>query len=165
MNQERRGLANIRTQRNRKWVRSVYMESLVFVSGFEGGVYVLEDFVDHRLWVWVVRLLHGDLFFWFSAFIEQANGASRTRYSMNCSGWHFSGRKWGGQSERGNRLTDEFYLHSVHQSINVWARDKTWLISTGCFGIPDTKERLVTVWVVTLPTESDMRVHFYSIND
>ncbi len=104
-------------------------------------------------------------FVWFSAFIEQANGASRTRYSMNCSGWHFSGRKWGGQSERGNRLTDEFYLHSVHQSINVWARDKTWLISTGCFGIPDTKERLVTVWVVTLPTESDLRVHFYSIND
>ncbi len=53
----------MRTQRNREWVCSVYMESLVFVPGFEGGVYVLDDFVDHGLCVWVVRLLPGDLLF------------------------------------------------------------------------------------------------------
>lgn len=35
----------------------------MFVPGFEGGVYVLEEFVDHGLCVWVVRLLHGDLLF------------------------------------------------------------------------------------------------------
>lgn len=35
----------------------------MFVPGFEGGVYVLDDFVDHRLRVWVVRLLPGDLLF------------------------------------------------------------------------------------------------------
>jgi len=31
----------------KKPVCSVYMESVVFVPGFEEGVYVLDDFVDH----------------------------------------------------------------------------------------------------------------------
>lgn len=60
MKQERRRLAHIHTQRN-QCVQA--MESIVFVSGFEGGVYVLDDFLDHGLCVWVVRLLPGDLMF------------------------------------------------------------------------------------------------------
>lgn len=66
----------------KKPVFSGYMESKVYVSGFEGGVYVLDDFVDHRFCVWVAR----GSYVWFNAFIEQTNGASGTRYSMTCSG-------------------------------------------------------------------------------
>lgn len=35
----------------------------MFIPGFEGGVYVLDDFVDHGLCVWVVWLPPGDLLF------------------------------------------------------------------------------------------------------
>lgn len=67
-----------------KPVCSVYMESVVFVPGFEEGVYVFDDFVDHGLCLGFTAAARGS-FVWFIAFIEQTNGASGTRYSMTCS--------------------------------------------------------------------------------
>lgn len=103
---------------------------------------------------------------WFNAFIEQTNGASGTRYSMTCSGWHFGGRKWGGQYECENRLTDEVYLHSVIKVLmsGPETRHDSFQRDVLEFQL-QKKRRLVTVWVVTLPTESVSLVHFCSIND